>query len=292
MIKEPRNNYTITPSLFVFKDHNCSFYSLVKPKKNGKEHTFIGVTAGKRKILQVDASVRPWSTRPGIQLRGISKQMSQPNFIHELVDLRLMTSLRREKRPFTDPAPVGLTVDIRKDARFQLAGGSTCLQTGSRVYFFDVDRCGVSDEHLRFQGWGGDVDCTCFMKGPIQRCRATLGAGSGKRGRHAQYHTCAVKASGNAVCLPDYGSIIIPLVYVMNADYFARPLERSHLSSNRGSSTSSSSTKPVTVDPESMTSRDIRNMRKEARGRDLVGEDSDCDADDCDGIEDMGGDID
>ena len=39
-----------------------------------------------------DRRVRPFTTREGIQLGGLSRQISQPNFVHELIDLRLMVS--------------------------------------------------------------------------------------------------------------------------------------------------------------------------------------------------------
>ena len=114
------------------------------------------LTAARRVTLGVpDRETRPWTSRSSTRLRGLSKQLSPVNFCHELLDLRFVDSCRRRGITELDTAspPEELLVDARQECGYQLAGGSTTLLSGSRIYSYALDRCFSFPEHMQFNGW-------------------------------------------------------------------------------------------------------------------------------------------
>ena len=87
-------------------------------------------------------------------LRGMSRQMSQPNFIHELLDIRYVYACRKMGLNYDAPAPPALFAEIRQDTNYQVAGGTVSMSSGSRIYSYLRDRCLIGQEHMIFNGWG------------------------------------------------------------------------------------------------------------------------------------------
>ncbi len=173
-----------------------------------------------------DRSLRPWTGKPELKKRGISVQLSWPNFVDELLDLRLMRDNVRRQKPLEANPDNSLLVDVGQECNYQLAGGSVSLLTQSKIYVYKKDRCAISDEHLYWQGWGHDTNVACLMDNVIGVKRDALQGAAVKkrRGRAPAYHTKLKIAAGNGLCLGDFCSLTIPLIYIMNAGFFKRDL--------------------------------------------------------------------
>ena len=94
-------------------------------------------------------------------MRGIARQLSLPNFVQELLDIRVMVDARRRGVDWNGPFDENLMVDITQDSRYQIAGGNVSMLGGSRIFVFDKDRTARPEDNLIFDGWGDDVDTDC-----------------------------------------------------------------------------------------------------------------------------------
>ena len=70
-------------------------------------------------------------------MRGLSTQLSRPNFLHELLDCTAIKYCRDSGIPtpfVVEAVPKHMRVDVRQDVNHQISGGNTSLLSGSRVY--------------------------------------------------------------------------------------------------------------------------------------------------------------
>ena len=64
-------------------------------QKDGSPARWLQVTEDKRRSLGLEnRDAKPWTSRPEVRLRGFSRQLVSPNFLHELVDVRLMAAFK------------------------------------------------------------------------------------------------------------------------------------------------------------------------------------------------------
>ena len=241
---------------------------LVKPRKDGKPLSWVSVTQRKREPLG-QPELRPWTTKPGVHLRGTSQQKSTPNFLHELVDIRVMSTNARAAKPADAEPDDQLSVDIRQDSRYQLAGGNTSLLSGSRVYFYEPDRCAVPLEHFRFNGWGNEIKIEGITKTPIKDAQAVVQGAPPKRrrGKAPEFATPAVDLAGNQVCLPDYMGIVMPMLYCMNADFFSHVLTPENVPTVYADDGDGDHNPVLDLDASQKT---FRNIKRQLRGSGLV----------------------
>lgn len=197
-------------------------------RKDGRPRSFLAQTAAVRAALGISRDVKPWTSRANKQFRGCSVQLSQPNFLHELLDLRWVIYQQKEgvecfEKMREVEATCDLVADIRQESGRQLTGGAATLLTGSRIYSYFLDRCLIAEEHYSVLGWGFDIQIESIAAAdPLQRAVAACPAAPGpaakrRRGKAPDYQNKAVELAGNAMVLPDLASICIPLTYLLTA---------------------------------------------------------------------------
>ena len=154
-----------------------------------------------------------------------------PNFVYELLDVRLIADAKRNGYDKEGAPRASLTADVTQDLRYQLTGGLTTMMTGSRIYVYARDRCACPAEHLRWQGWGEDIDETVCDKDIIDEKRSLVEGQQAKkrRGKKVLQDTKVRDLSGNSESLPDLSSIALPLIYVMNANLFKHALKMAEI---------------------------------------------------------------
>ena len=232
--------------------------------KDGKAPVWVGITQAKREkyVPEEQRNIRPCTGRPDVLKRGISQQLSYPNFTDEILDLRVIESAFRRGVPVDGELDPLLSADVGQDCRHQIAGGSTVLLSGSRPYIFARDRTLMSDEHWRMNGWGDDVGLEPGTVDIIaDRWAEVLGsARKTKRGRRADYQSRSKAMAGKAECLADAATIIYSLVLVMNCGIFERDVTLADLPSFV-TEPSSSSGAATELDP-SMSRSELLKWRK------------------------------
>ena len=87
-------------------------------RKNGDPAKRVGITENKRARLEAPRHVRPWTTQPEVRSRGLATQLTQPNILHEFVDLRIIHAFHLEGAAYNSPAPKELVVDIRQETNY------------------------------------------------------------------------------------------------------------------------------------------------------------------------------
>ncbi len=224
----------------------------VKPRKDGKPLIWQKHCKLKRDKLGVEEDVRPWSARQDVKLQGIARQLSVPNFVGELLDVHLMMDNCRLNKPLGSDPRDDLMVDITQDLQYQTQCGPACLLGDSRLYFYSRDRTGAPEENLRLNGWGDDVDSAAVDEDIIGTMRELVsGPQKRRKGKKVLRSTKVRDLAGNGECLPDLSSIAIPVIYCMNAGYFAKTLTMGDISfgdiSGMTSGPSSSHEAPLTI---------------------------------------------
>ena len=269
----------------------CFCYPVV-PKKDGSTYRWERVTLKKRAKLGLqDRSLRPHTAKVGITKGGIAVQLSQPNFVDELLDLRLMTHNARMGKPLDTEADPDLLADVTQEIAYQLSGGSVSMTTGSRIYVYGRDRCAISEEHMRWNGWGDDIQLDCMLEDPIAKKRLEVSGSLTKRsrrGRKGQYHAKARKAAGNAECLSDLASVVVPLIWLLNCDIFANKISMADLP-DIGADIGKHD--PVVVLDPNLPQRELKRMEKQAMNLNVVDSDDEIDEDQ-DQVDDFDGDTD
>ena len=130
----------------------------VEPKTDGSEYVWQKVTQAKRRLLGENDlnDLQPWTTREGCRCPGLTPQLTQPNFLHELLDIFFMKSMKAANLTFDADAPLRLFVDVRQATNYQIASGTVSMLPGSRIYHYHSERRPVGQEHFRLNGWGDD----------------------------------------------------------------------------------------------------------------------------------------
>ena len=245
----------------------------VAPRKDGKNHAWLKVTQDKRNKLggpAVDREFRPWTSRENVVVRGCSVQADPINFLHELLDVRWMYDCQRRGVEYNADPEVGLTADIRQDARYQLSNGSTTMQSNSCIYMYHEDRCACPEEMMFFQGWGHDVTMAGVARKVIEEICPRLQDFSGKRrkGKLAAPAAKLVDLAGDGVVLPDFAMFFLPLIYVLRVGQFKKPqpttLElRTILGSQSSAASSSLSCKHLVEVDASMSQQSLSQLLAE-----------------------------
>ena len=218
-----------------------------------------GVTKSKRTQLQ-QPTARPFTAKEGIRLRGLTEQLSQPNFLHELLDITVMKALAFQKLPINAPVPKLLFCDIRQATNYQISGGKISLLSGSRVFHYASDRCLTGIEHMMFNGWGADVT---YENVTEDHCGRILSESTGippkkRRGKTPQNDLALVDLSGNAQSLPDLSLFAVPLVFALQVPgLFKHDLDLATVASLFATSEGTSA---VDLDPN-MKQRALRAMQ-------------------------------
>ncbi len=106
-----------------------------------------------------------WTQRPGIKLRGCTKQSDPTSFLSELINLRYSKHCRSHKLDVTATnVPMNLYTDIRHRLRNQDADGGIFLLTNSVPYHYHSDRTLVARESLGHMGWSHDSGTTTLRR--------------------------------------------------------------------------------------------------------------------------------
>jgi hypothetical protein len=190
--------------------------------------------AAMRQELDLDEGVAPWTTRPGILLRGLPQQANEYNFQNECIDLRFARWCVMHGKPLdTAEIPDYLQTDVRQQVYRNGKNGRCTLLTGSKIYWYLRDRCLVAEEHLYNLGWGEDVvlhGIDLPISGGKRRCQRSDGK---ERGFSAK----AKDLAGNGMSLPCLGSVMYAGLLASDTSAFAKPAYDLH----------GSTTGPVTV---------------------------------------------
>ena len=180
---------------------------------------WLDATLQKRVELGVTRSERPFTTRSDIRMRGLPEQTVQPNFLHEVLDLRVLNIQKKRGAPWDAPIPKHLLVDARQSANFQNALGSVSLLARSRVFTYHYDRCLVGGEHMQLQGWSlADTNAQCVVHPARQEIQAQVAGTAPKKrkGKTPEVGIKLVEMAGNAQSLADLSLFTIPTIYVLN----------------------------------------------------------------------------
>ena len=201
------------------------------PRKCGKPFRWQTTCCKKRQDLKVDLDLRPWTSRPSVQLHGISRQLSSPNFVCELLDVHFLVDAQRNHLSSDGPPRSELMADITQDLRYQTQGGPTSMLSASRIYVYERDRTTCPEENLRLNGWGDDVNMAAVDRDVIGEFRQHASGQPLKksRGKKVLASTKLRDLAGNGECLPDLGAVVVPLVLVMNAGFFEHKLVMSEI---------------------------------------------------------------
>ena len=115
-------------------------------------------TARKRALLGIpDRSEKPYTSRANVFLRGLPRQVRDPNFLHETLDCRIAEVLTRKNLPLDGPIPEDLVTDCRQSVFRQLADGRFVMMGNSLPFNHELDRVYVAHEVCRHFGWGADI---------------------------------------------------------------------------------------------------------------------------------------
>jgi hypothetical protein len=176
--------------------------------------------AAMRKELDLDESVAPWTSRPGILLRGLPQQANEYNFQNECIDLRFARWCMLHGKPLdTAEIPDYLQTDVRQQVRRNGKNGRCTLLTGSKIYWYLRDRSLVAEEHLYNLGWGEDVVLNGIelpVGGGKRRCRRSADDGRG-------FAAKAKDLAGNTMSLPCLGSVMYAGLLASDTSVFAKP---------------------------------------------------------------------
>ena len=159
-----------------------------------------------RRELGLDDGQAPWTSRPGIQLRGLPGELNDMNFQNECVDLRFARWCIIHGQPLdTTDVPGYLQTDVRQHVKRYGIQGRVSLLSGSKVYWYLKDRVLTTEEHLFSLWWGDDL--------VVDGIERALGDSGHKRRRRAVngVRPCASKVrdlAGNSMALPCLASVI------------------------------------------------------------------------------------
>ena len=111
---------------------------------------------------------RPYTAQEGVQLRGLRRQATQPNFLHTLVDCRWEKSAQVQGFDSKLALPPGFEVltDCRQAPPRQKANGRCTMLTRSVLFNHRLQRVHHHLEHFRIQGWD-DVDLEELTTTPL-----------------------------------------------------------------------------------------------------------------------------
>ena len=117
-------------------------------------------TAQKRSKLGIqDRSIKPYTSRPEVHLRGLPRQIAEPNFQNETLDVRVAEVLTSCGLAMDTPRHLWPTIvtDIRASVFRQLSLGRFTMVGNSVPFLHDLDRVHVVWEIVRHFGHGSDV---------------------------------------------------------------------------------------------------------------------------------------
>ena len=111
----------------------------------------------KRQVVGcTDLSVRPFTSRPEIKLRGTATQIVEYNFLHETVDTRWMGLCHARNVNWHTAQPLeGDCLDITQSVKHQLANGNFMFLSRSSILSLYLDRTMCPEEHFIHMGYNG-----------------------------------------------------------------------------------------------------------------------------------------
>jgi len=137
-------------------------------------------------------------------------------------------------------------LDARHADNHQVADGNLSLLPNSCPYHMLSDRILCAREHLRFMGWGDEVDLSCVVASKPLRKKAPKRARPSKASGSA-VDTKIKRIAGNGLVVPDFATIAVPLAMCLfREDLWDSPLRLGDLDFD--DSTASSASKFVNVD--------------------------------------------
>ena len=199
----------------------------------------------------------PWTSRPTTLLRGLATQPAYRNFVKETLDVRWMElCVSRNWNADTAMPDASDSCDITQACDHQIRSGSFVLLSKSQIYVFAADRTLTAEEHLAVLGY--DISTITFegisdkipelpkfhrKKKEEEAAGATTVAREARRPiatpsrsewnhpvkkrRRVQparaplaHRTATIDLGGNAMCLPDVGSILYTALLAMDTTIF------------------------------------------------------------------------
>ena len=176
--------------------------------------------------MGVQADFRPWTSRPGVTLRGIRPQTATPNFVHELLDLRYLAFMKHRKMdPMVAEVPAELVTDLRQNVSHQKKDGSVTLLPRSLLYWHAIDRVAVGEEHIILQGWPDDFHTDGLGDGPSHGVMPDEQHPEKRRRiKKRMVGPICKELAGSAFSLPDACLILYAgLLAATNSGLFERP---------------------------------------------------------------------
>ncbi len=138
---------------------------MCRTKKSGGPQDWVIWSQDYREKNALEDMCQPWTSRPEIELRGLSRQSDPVSFLSELIDLRWVKFCKASKLNVWGPAPEGLCTDTRHRLRNQDSLGGVHLLTTSVPYHYHSDRCFVPREHFAQLGYNfRDIKTTTLRK--------------------------------------------------------------------------------------------------------------------------------
>ncbi len=153
-------------------------------------------------------------------MRGCPRQLTQPNFLHEVMDFRVIRSAIDAGEPVESHVPPkSLFIDSRQDVNHQMSDGSVSMLAASRIFHFASDRCLIGQEHMMLNGWprhGVQYEDVVdnAMAGILAEASGTQP--KKRKGKQPENQLALADLAGNAQCLADLGLVAVPLMFVLD----------------------------------------------------------------------------
>ena len=204
-------------------------------KKTGKPLVWVRTTDAKMAALKMEEAPHPWTEKPGVQLRGLRQQASQPNFLHRLVDLRWQLFCEKNNiDPLQVPPPDGWDVitDRTQAIGRQKVNGLVTMLTRSVLYVHTpLDRVLAMREHFMLMGWPRTVDLSQIGNNMSDEWLDLIGEdpkrrADGKRRRKPprNLENVGKQLIGAAMALPDLCLLLLAGHLAGDNDIFERHL--------------------------------------------------------------------
>ena len=193
--------------------------------------------------------------------KWFTRQASQPNFLHETLDVRWGEICNYAGLPLHSSALANHYCDARQDARRQISSGTAVILTNSQLYWYPEDRALIDREHMYHMGWDSDIDDSTVDDGhPSFPAKQGQQSSKGKRSefkahcspppakrrktktqkRAVAHNRRSVQdLAGNAMVLPDLAAMIWPVILACDGDYFEHPPDMSKLKTTHAQTLSS-----------------------------------------------------
>ena len=132
-----------------------------RPKAAGTDprcrNLWIQATEKRCRYLGLDPNAQYWTHRMNVHLRGLPAQITQPNFLHRLLNMRWVFFCLQKKVDTDCECPVNFFTDTSQHEDRNIRKGGVTLLSSSRVYDHYRDRILHPKEYFYLNGWGDDI---------------------------------------------------------------------------------------------------------------------------------------